>query len=309
MSKMNLRAMEPSDWDEVADLICVSTNYWYEKHGRAGVFTGGPEATRLFCEVYEALDPGCCLIAEHAETGRVMGSVFYHPRETHVALGIMNVHPNYFGTGVARELLQFIVDYAEGENKSVRLVSSAMNLDSFSLYSRAGFVPRRLFQDMLISVPERGLKHSVPGVSQVRNAIPEDVAAIGALEMEISHIRREKDFAYFIRNDSAVWHTPVYEDSHGELQGTLASVGHRGFYMLGPGFARTEEQAAALVLAELNHYKNRCLLFLVPVDCQQLVQTMYSWGARNCELHVAQVLGRFKPFDGVVLPTFMPETG
>jgi hypothetical protein len=79
--------------------------------------------------------------------------------------------------------------------------------------------------------------------------------------------------------------------------------------MLGPGFARTEEQAAALVLAELNRYKNRCLLFLVPVDCQQLVQTMYSWGARNCELHVAQVLGRFEPFDGVVLPTFMPETG
>jgi hypothetical protein len=36
---------------------------------------------------------------------------------------------------------------------------------------------------------------------------------------------------------------------------------------------------------------------------------MYDWGARNCELHIYQVRGQFKPFQGISMPTFLPETG
>ena len=64
MSEARLRAMETSDWPEVADLIYVSPNYWYLASGRPALFAGGPEATGLFCEVYEALDPGYCVVAE-----------------------------------------------------------------------------------------------------------------------------------------------------------------------------------------------------------------------------------------------------
>jgi len=32
-------------------------------------------------------------------------------------------------------------------------------------------------------------------------------------------------------------------------------------------------------------------------------------GARNCELHFAQVLGDAQPIAGVVMPTFLPESG
>jgi hypothetical protein len=35
---------------------------------------------------------------------------------------------------------------------------------------------------------------------------------------------------------------------------------------------------------------------------------MYDWGARNCELHFCQVRGEFKPFQGISMPTFLPET-
>jgi hypothetical protein len=107
--------MEPRDWSEVADMIYLSTNYWYRASGRPAIFTAGPESTLLFCRVYEDLDPGCCIVAESTRTGRLVGSCFYHPRETHVSLGIMNVHPNAFGTGVARSLLRFITDVADGK--------------------------------------------------------------------------------------------------------------------------------------------------------------------------------------------------
>jgi hypothetical protein len=35
---------------------------------------------------------------------------------------------------------------------------------------------------------------------------------------------------------------------------------------------------------------------------------LYYWGARNCEIHFAQVRGEYWSPSGVVMPTFMPET-
>jgi GNAT superfamily N-acetyltransferase len=112
MTDFVLRPMERSDWSEVAELIHVGTNAWYQANGRAPIFSGDPAHTELFCQVYEALDPGCCVLAVNARTGRIAGSCFYHPRPTHVSVGIMNVHPNYFGRGIARQLLRFITDVA-----------------------------------------------------------------------------------------------------------------------------------------------------------------------------------------------------
>src|SRR5829696_1522836 len=97
-----LRAMRPDEFDAVAALICASTNAWYKVNRGFDVFTAGEASCRLFPETYEALDPGCCVVAEDpAAPGQLMGSCFYHPRETHVSLGIMNVSPAYFGRGVA----------------------------------------------------------------------------------------------------------------------------------------------------------------------------------------------------------------
>jgi hypothetical protein len=79
--------------------------------------------------------------------------------------------------------------------------------------------------------------------------------------------------------------------------------------MLGPGMAQSEEAMLALIVAELNHHRGRRPLLLVPCDCPNLVKGLYQLGARNCEIQFAQVRGRFDGFNGVVIPTFMPETG
>ena len=81
--------MLEEDWLEVAKLIHHSTNSWYLANGKDPIFKGPPSDALLFCKVYEDLDPGCCLIAECKETGKIAGSCFYHPRKTHVSLGIM----------------------------------------------------------------------------------------------------------------------------------------------------------------------------------------------------------------------------
>jgi hypothetical protein len=223
----------------------------------------------------------------------------------------MNVHPNYFGFGIARRLLQFIVDFAEEQRKPVRLVSSAMNLDSFSLYTRAGFVPRCAYQDMFLDAPKNKLNEALlntRGHERVRPATPDDAEAIHSLEMEINHISRGGDYRYFIENKDGLWRTVVMENEQGNLDGYLVSVAHAGSNMLGPGVARTEEQAAALILTQLSQHPARPV-FLIPVECQTLVQTMYALGAKNCELHFGQARGAWTAPTGVVMPTFMPETG
>jgi GNAT superfamily N-acetyltransferase len=307
--ELRLRRMEARDVAAVAELIYVSTNAWYQTHGQGPIFSGGPVATELFCQVYEALDPGCCVLAESVRTGRLLGSCFYHPRETHVSLGIMNVHPAYFGQGVARALLRAVTDVAEAKGQPVRLVSSALNLDSFSLYTRAGFVPRCAYQDVQLRVPEGGLGLTVPGLERVRPATPADVGAIAALEREVSGIARQQDYRYFLDNALGIWRLSVLEGAGGAVEGFLASVNHPGSNMLGPGVARTEGGAAALLLAELGAHRGRSPVFLVPVECSELVRQVYDWGGRNVEAHLHQVRGAFQPFRGVNLPTFMPETG
>ncbi len=306
--EIHLRRLRESEWDDVARLIYESTNAWYAKKLNAQIFSGEPLVARVFPEVYEALDPGCCIVAEDMKTGKLVGSCFYHPRETHVSLGIMNVDAEHGGRGIAGKILSEIIAIAEERNQPVRLVSSAMNLDSYSLYTRAGFVPRTAFQDMLFKVPEEGIQFDVPGLDRVRPATPDDAKAMADLEMELCHIRREKDYRHFIENAAGIWHASVIEAEDGAIDGFLCSVYHPGSNLLGPGVARTEADTATLIHEEFNAHRGRSPVFLVPVQAAELVRTLYDWGARNCELHFAQVRGDYEAFEGVMMPTFMPET-
>jgi GNAT superfamily N-acetyltransferase len=307
---MRLRPMTEADRSEVAELIYASINVWYQKRGMPAIFSGGPSVTEVFYDVYNALEPGCTVVAENLQTGRLMGSCFYHPREVHVSLGIMTVHPNYFGFGVGSRLLNHIIEYTESHDyPALRLTQSALNLDSFSLYNRAGFVPRYAYQDMFLPVPETGMPYTTPGDDHVRPATVDDVPAMAALERDVSGITREVDYRYCIENTLGIWHVSVYENPRGDIDGFMISCGHSAMNLLGPCVARTEQEAASLILRGLNEYKGRQPVFLIPVERDKLVQQMYGWGARNCELHFCQVRGRFQPFRGINMPSFMPETG
>jgi GNAT superfamily N-acetyltransferase len=309
MTGPTLRAMRRDEWPAVAALIHDSTNAWYRTHRGFDIFTAGPDACLLFCETYEALDPGCCLVAEDPATRRLMGSCFYHPRETHVSLGIMNVHPDFFGKGVAVALLRAVTDFADQRKLPTRLVSSVMNLDSFSLYSRAGFVPVGSFADVQVHVDASGSGvRPNTAIGRVRAASIDDVPGIVALEERVAHVRREKDWRHFIENRQGIWHTVVHSDERGEVDGVLSSVFHPASNMIGPGVMTSD--AVALLLS---HHQGRSPVLLVPLDRPTLVQQLYQWGGKNVEIHFAQerrgtTPTPTPPTDGVVMPTFMPET-
>lgn len=307
-ASFEIRPIRPADRWALAELIYVSINHWYQTHGMPPIFRGGPAVTDVFYQVYQALDPDCALVAEHRETGRLMASCFYHPRPRHVSLGIMNAHPAYFGSGAAKAILGEIIDFAGHESLPLRLTQSALNLDSYSLYTRAGFVPRCAYQDMILSVPESGVDAHLSRTGEVRPATAEDVSAISELESELSGITREQDYEYCIENQLGCWHTAVVPGVRG-LDGFLISCTHPAMNMIGPGFARDQETALALIHHHLNLHRGRSPVVLVPVEMAEMVRQMYRWGARNCELHFCQVLGDYRPYRGVNLPSFLPETG
>lgn len=303
-----LRTMEAADFDAVAELIFLSTNSWYRQHLGRGVFGGRPEDCRVFCEVYDDLDPDCGLVLERSGTGTIAGSCFFHPRETHVSLGIMNVHPNYFGHGIAGRLLAEIIGEAERRDLPLRLVSSALNLDSYSLYNRNGFTPFCIYQDLILSVPEGGLAEVEETALRVREAHPGDLLAMGRLEFEVSGISRERDYCYFIENSTGIWKTLVAEDAEGRLEGFLVSSDHPACRMIGPGVMRGAAAAEVLIRAQLERFRGKTVVFLLPATERELIATAYALGARNCELHFGQVRGAIQPVTGIAMPTFLPET-
>lgn len=308
MSGFHIRNMKPGDREEIARLIHHSLNAYYESIGRGKLLSGDPLSAAVFFDVYWKIDPDEGIVAVDDETKQIIGSCFVHPRETHISLGIMNAHHEHFGRGVARSLLTAITDRGKAEDKPVRLVSSCLNLDSYSLYTRGGFVPFNTFQDLMVKVPEHGLEHPAPEGITVREATLDDVGAMVTIEMVVSGISRRSDYEYFIRNEEGFWHTSVIAGKNG-LEGFLVSCGSPSFNMLGPGVAREERQAAALIHAELNQHPGRSPIVLAPVNCGALVKQIYDWGGRNTEMHVAQSFGPASAAKGVVMPTFLPETG
>jgi hypothetical protein len=130
-----------------------------------------------------------------------------------------------------------------------------------------------------------------------------------SLEKAMSGIERAKDFAFFLTNKQGIWGSFVLAGNNGTLAGFIHTVCHPGSTMIGPGVMRDEESATALLWYALHHLRGHKPVWLLPCHCGSVVKAAYAWGARNCEIHVAQIRGPALPSTGVTMPTFMPETG
>lgn len=301
---MILSRLQPDQHDKQAKLIHASLDVWYRTRLNVDRFGTEWQPFLMISEVYEALDPGCCVVAMD-EAGMMLGSAFYHPRETHVGVGVVSVHPQAFGLGVARALMEEIIRIADG--KPLRLVSSAMNIESFSLYTRLGFVPQATLQSLTLKVPMAGL----PGAKGlVRAATMDDVPAMAALEFRLNGVRKDKDYRFFVENQWGHWRLLVLEKEDGSLAGFLGANAHPSDRILGPGVAEDETAMQSLVHAMLDMYfRGVDIVWMVPVGCTALVRQGYAWGARNRETHLLSVLGHAPPMLGITVPTFMPESG
>ena len=302
--QMKLQRLQSHQHDELAKLLHASLDAWHRTRLNVDRFGTAWEPFRLTVDVYEALDPGCCVVAVD-DSGAIAGSAFFHPRETHVGVGVVTVHPGVFGRGVGRAMMEEIIRIADG--KPLRLVSSAMNLDSFSLYTRLGFVPQMMLQSMTMNVPADGF----PGAGErMREATMADVPRIADFEFRMNGIRKEKDYCFFVENQSGCWRLSVIEKADGALAGFLAVSALPTDNMLGQGVAEDEATMLELLHTTMDrHFRGQTVTFILPSKCASLVQQAYAWGARNRETNLLSVLGDAPVMHGITLPTFLPESG
>ncbi|MDH4321751.1 MAG: hypothetical protein OEV73_09685, partial [Desulfobulbaceae bacterium] len=122
-------------------------------------------------------------------------------------------------------------------------------------------------------------------------------------------IRREQDYRYAIENPRRVLQASVYENDQQGIDGFMISVKHPALNMLGPCVSRSEEIALALIRNELKRFRGTWALFVVPMQSRTMVEQLYQWGAMNVETHLLSVRGEFREFNGVNMPSFLPETG
>ena len=309
---MDVRPLRSSEHDAAARLIHRSFVHWYETRLRQGArFGSTPDRFRIFPLVYATLDPGEAVAAVERDSGELLGLVFAHPRPSHVALGIVAVAPEARSRGVARALLDPIIAQARRNGRPVRLVSSLANVDSFSLYSRLGFVPHTLYQEMRLTVPAGGMAQLAPRPrADVRRVTdPRDAPHLAQLEAELQGLHREQDYRFILRNQVGKWCVWALGKTGERLEGFLVASLHPDYLMIGPGVARDEEAAGDLLWYGLDALAGQSSSFLVPAHASTLVRRCYGWGARNLELYAAQATAGGTRGQGVTFPTFLPETG
>ena len=306
---IRLGILHASDDGAVAELLHRALVDWYERNLRQGArFGTEPAPFRRFPELYRHLDPGSAIAARSA-AGELLGVCFHHERETHHSIGIVATAPQSAGRGVARAMVTESIRRAESARKPLRLVSSLMNLDSFSLYTRLGFVPGELFQDLLFRVPAAGMPpYAAADGLNVRSALRGETARIADFEQGLRGIRRERDIAHFLNEAQGPWRVWVAEDAAGRLQGFLAAHLDPELPMIGPGAACDKAAALALAWTALDAQRGREVVLLAPAAQPELIAAFYTWGGRNVELHAAQVRGPAAAACGIAFPTFFPES-
>lgn len=308
--KFQIDSIHTDEFPAISRLIHESLVDWYESRlGQGARFGESAEPFLIFPEVYEALDPGAGIVARETGSGNLLGVCFVHPRETHYSVGIVATSPRASGRGVARGLMEETLRLAEAAGKPTRLVSSLLNLDSYSLYTKLGFVPQAIYQDLICTVPNEGLAVTAPPqLDRIRLANPEDAPRLADFEASLQSLRREQDYRFFLENKVGNWKVWVSEDSAGRIQGFLVVSLNPAMQMLGPGVMADEETALALTWRALDDLRGMTYVLLAPAAASSMIATLYDWGARNIELHVSQVHGSAPAGSGIVFPTFLPES-
>ncbi len=296
------------DHDEtVAQLLHRSLSSWYDIHLNQGSRFGASHLPFIhFPALYRQLDPEHSLGAWIDQ--RLVGVAFLHPRPTHVSAGIIATDPALARRGIAKMLMARACALADQLNLPLRLVSSLLNLDSFSLYSRCGFRPVTIYQDLHLTVPAQGIAPPELAGIRILPAGPEHANEIARAEHELCGISRQQDHQALLSQTTLPWETLVARDSSNTPIGAITLTRHPDWSMPGPAFARDETVMLALLHHALNHLKGRDIVVLIPSEARELLASLYRFGGRNIELHALQIRGDWKPARGISLPTFLPET-
>jgi predicted N-acetyltransferase YhbS len=140
MADVSIRRATPADAGACADIMFAAFESFATRHAFP-IEPGTPEFTGIQIESMLATDGIYGVIAERS--GEVLGSAFADERGLIVGIGPVSVDPGVKRGGVGRTLMESLLHRsAERDVAGVRLVQTAYNYRSLSLYAKLGFAVR-----------------------------------------------------------------------------------------------------------------------------------------------------------------------
>jgi predicted N-acetyltransferase YhbS len=150
-----------------------------------------PELTRMTIDSMLATDGIYALVAE--QDGKVVGSALQDERGEIIGIGPVSVDPAVQG-GVGRELMGCLLQRcAQRDARGVRLVQTAYNYRSLSLYAKLGFAVREP-----LSVFNGDPKNAGPTDGEVRTATPDDLETCDDLCRRVHGHNRHGELSHWI---------------------------------------------------------------------------------------------------------------
>ena len=179
-------------------------------------------------------DPGHYGIVAELD-GRIAGSNFMDERSTIAGIGPISVDPDVQNSGAGRAMMQHMLDRVEANRlPGVRLVQTAYNNRSLSLYAKLGFEIREPLSVMIGSP----IKESIPGYN-VRPATDADLDACNRLCVSVHGHDRGGELRDAIKEGTA-----AVVEHLGRITGYASAIGYAGHAV-----GESNEELKALISA------------------------------------------------------------
>jgi predicted N-acetyltransferase YhbS len=167
MTNVVIRPATPGDADVCARIMYAAFESLARRHAFP-IEPQSPEFTAIQMESMLRTEGICGLVAERH--GNVVGSAFEDERGDIVGIGPVTVDPGTEG-GVGRALMESLLRRcAERDSRGVRLVQTAYNYRSLSLYAKLGFAVREP-----LSVFQGSIENASTTSGDVRTATADDL--------------------------------------------------------------------------------------------------------------------------------------
>lgn len=224
------------------------------------------------------------LVAER--DGRIVGSALQDERGKIVGIGPVAVDPAASDVGAGRALMNALLQRSrERDVAGVRLVQTAYNYRSFSLYAKLGFAVRELLS-VFQGTPRES---AIPG-AVVRPATPDEIAACDEICRQVHGHDRHGELQHWVNVGTA----RVVERG-GQITGYATGFGYT-WHAVG----KADDDVIAL-LASADEFTG--LGFLVPSRNTRLMAWCFDAGLKIVQQSTLMTTGLYNEPQGAWLPS------
>jgi ribosomal protein S18 acetylase RimI-like enzyme len=290
-----IRDMTKTDLGRVGEILFEAFNVGASKHGYAPRMHSVQEGTSWAWAMLRH-GPREILIAE--VDNLAVGLCCLNPRGDHGGIGPVAVDPSFQGYGIGRQLMNALLNRAEGL-QSVRLFQEAFNPASFSLYYSLNFVPVADLLDLFLNA---GARKGLGLCNNVSELTAKDLDAVYAYDSARSRLNRTGDLEYY-----AKWGKVFIFRFQSQIRGFLACLPGSQSVQLGPLVSEGEEEALFLFQHALGVFSGRPCQTRVMTRDQSLVRKLAEWGFKLYCINMLMVRGSWRPSQYVEAYGRFPE--